>query len=99
MKDGARFDVRFHPDLTAMPLHDPLADGEADPRTWNFLSVQPLEDSENTVVVLRCDADAVVSDREKPVRAFLLGRHMDVQRSLAAVFYCVADQVLEELDQ
>src|ERR1700681_3392225 len=99
MKDGTRFEIGFHPNFTAMPLHDALADCEADTRTWNFLSVQPLEDSENPVVILRRDADAVVSDRKKPVLPFLLGRHVYVQRSLAAILDRVADQVLEELDQ
>src|ERR1700684_4267829 len=37
----------FHPDPSAMPPHDSLADGQADAGAGNLPAMQPLEDPKN----------------------------------------------------
>src|SRR5260370_18531953 len=76
-KDGADSQLRFHPDSSTMPLHDPLADGQTDAGAGDFLSVKPLKDSENSFVILRRNSNPVVAHREKPLLAVHLRGHAD----------------------
>src|SRR4029077_16278424 len=59
---------RLHPDAPAVALDDLLADRQAHAgAAILFASVQPLEDNEDAVVVLRVNPDAVVAHREDPL--------------------------------
>jgi hypothetical protein len=53
--------------------------------------VQPLEDLEDPLPVLRRDADAVVAHREDPLLTGALGRDVDARRAVAEL-QRVADQ-------
>jgi len=55
MEHGAGAQVRIHPDFSAVPLHDALADCEADAGARNFFPMQPFENAEDAAVVLRGD--------------------------------------------
>src|SRR2546430_1702399 len=58
---GALARLRLDPDAAAVALDDLLADREPDPRARVLvLPVQPLENDEDPLEVLRVDADAVV---------------------------------------
>src|ERR1044071_2564595 len=89
---------RRHPDRSAMALDDLLADREADAGAGVFPHrVQPLEDHEDALEVLRLDADAVVGDGDLPRIALVLGADVDARYAGAAELERVADQVLEQL--
>ena len=76
---------RFHPDVTAVPLHDLFTDGQADTGAGIFISaVEPLKDNEDALLVLRRDADAVILHRQEPVVFPDLGRDVNPGRLLAA---------------
>ena len=58
---------RFHPDASAVAVHDSLANGQTDARARILLAaVQTLEDEEDAFLVFGVDADAVVAHGEVP---------------------------------
>ena len=60
----------FQPDLSAKPLHDPLADGQAKSAAWKIVSVEAAKDSKNRLFILRLDSGAVVGNtKHKPIIA------------------------------
>ena len=69
MKHTALARLRFDPDPAAVPLYDPLANGQADagPRVVR-LAVQPLKDAEDALGVPRLDGRRVVRIDEKPAK-------------------------------
>lgn len=89
---------RVDPDGAPVELDDLLAHREADSAAGvGVLGVQPLEDHEHLVGVLRCDADAVVGDGEPPQFAVPVRRDVDLRRfARAAELDGVAYQVLPE---
>ena len=61
----------FDPDAAAVPFNHLLADRQADAGAFVFLTVvQALEDLEDLVVELRCDAYAVIAHGESEVTVF-----------------------------
>src|SRR5579884_527116 len=90
------------PDAAAVALDDLAADGQADAGAGVLLlRVQPLEDDEDALQVLRVDADAVVTNPEQPLAAprRAAGADVDHRPGGAAELQRVADQVLEQLHQ
>src|SRR5437660_11390764 len=86
------------PDPAAVALHDLLADREADPGPGIIvLAVQPLEDDEDAVEVLRIDADAVVAHAEQPLAVAALGANLDLRTGRSAELERVGDQVQEQV--
>src|SRR5580692_4736357 len=75
-ENRARTGAGFHPDVSPVPLHNTLADGQADAGAWNLFAVQPLEDAKDTLAILRGNSDSVVADAEAPVRIRGLHRNM-----------------------
>src|SRR5687768_1252087 len=65
---GTLADDRFHRDPATVTFHDLLRDREPDPRARIVLGgMQPLEELEHAVVILRIDPDPVVPDGELPI--------------------------------
>src|ERR1043165_9905826 len=89
---------RAHPDAAAVALDDFLADGEPDAGARILAhGVQPLEEHEDALEVLRLDADAVVGHRDAPLARLLRRRDVDARHGAATELERVAHQVLEEL--
>jgi hypothetical protein len=61
--------------------------------------VQPLEDHEDAISVLRVDPDPAVAEREQPERLVPADRDHDPRRLSAAELQRVAEQVLEHRDE
>src|SRR5438874_8229547 len=100
MERGAPTEPRFDPDAPPVALDHLLADGKADAGAGVLThGMQPLEQHEDALEVLRLDADAVVGDRDTPLGVFLHRRDMDARRRLTAELERVADEVLEKLRQ
>src|SRR5580704_17392423 len=94
---GTTAQFRFHPDPPAISLHDFLTDGQPDSAARIFAAMQPLEQSENLLLIVALNSDAVVGDRNLPHRAVGLGGDKDVWRLVLPIFERVADQVLKQL--
>src|SRR5687768_18098265 len=77
---------------------DALADREADPGPRDFAAVQPLEDTEDFLMVIRIDPDAVVLYGKPPHVAVACRAHMNARRLYAAVLDRVSDEVLKYLE-
>ena len=93
---------RLHPDLSAVPLNDLLAERQAYPCTLILLGrVQALEDGEDFIGVLHVHADAVVFDGELPPFPLCITFHADLHlwRARTSKLDRVADEVLEELGE
>src|SRR6266568_2722364 len=99
LERGARAGLGLDPDPPAVALDDLLADGEADAGAGVLgAGVQPLEDDEDPVHVLRIDADPIVPDGEQPFLAVGSGRDVDRRSHCGpAELDRVPDQVLEHL--
>ena len=84
-----------------MLFGDALADGQADAGAGILPArVQPLEDHENPLEVLRVDADAVVGHRQHHAVAIKAAAHVHLGRPLGVmVFQRVLDQVLRHARQ
>src|SRR6267142_4621816 len=82
---GAFGGVGFDPDFSAVTFDNALADGQADAdaAAGGFCALEDLEDS---VLMMRVDADAVVADGECPGARALDGGDVDAQRLGGAVF-------------
>src|SRR3954451_2292338 len=89
------------PDAPAVELHDLAAQRQPDPGAAVLVpQVEPLEDDEDPLRVLRVDADAVVLDGDDPVRVVVLGPDPDERRDiLAAVLHRGPDQILQQRRQ
>src|SRR3990172_4706428 len=75
----------FHPDPAAHAFDDFFADAQPDAGARILgPGMQALEDHENSLAVLRFDANAVVVHREDPLALCLPGAHVDPGRLLAA---------------
>src|SRR5579864_4932865 len=61
---GASIQLRLDPDPSAAAFYDALADRKTNTGAGNFIPVQALEDAENSLVILRVDADAIVGHRQ-----------------------------------
>src|SRR3954449_12622976 len=73
------------PDAPAVVLDDLAAHREADPGARVLaLAVQPLEDHEDALGVVRLDADPVVEERDLPELAVPVSLDHDVRRVVAA---------------
>src|ERR1035438_7974429 len=83
---------RLHPDVAAVALFNFLADGEPDTSAGKlFLTVQALEQDENTLGVPRLDANAVITQRKYPVFAFPDRGNVHPGRVRAPKFDAIAD--------
>src|SRR5829696_4432294 len=92
--------LRLHPDPSAVPIDDLLADREADAGARVLgLRVEPLEHHEDPFGVLRIEADAIVRDREDGNVGAFLARHVDARRAFAPELHRIANEVLEELGE
>ena len=94
-KSGPPTRRRLEPYFSAVPLDDFLHDSQAGSRAFVFLAaMQPAEDGEDLFVVLRFDADAVVSNVDRCRRG---GQTADFDPGLPAVIelQTVADQVAQ----
>src|SRR5206468_3389620 len=78
VEDRAAVRRRLDPDAPAVPAHDLLADRQSDAGAGVLLpGVEPLEDHEDPLRVLRLDPDSVVTHAEEPLAVPLLGRDPD----------------------
>src|SRR5205823_3254667 len=83
-KGTAFVGFRFVAQAAAVLIDDLPADGESDARAGvPVASVQPLEDLEEPLAVLRRDADPIVAYREDPALLMRLGPDMDKRRAVA----------------
>ena len=81
-----------------MPLDNLLANSQADAGSRIVLAgVQPLEDLEDPLIILRVNANAVVAHREDPAPLRSLGADMNLRGLLAMELKGVANQVLKKL--
>ena len=65
MESGAAVEARLEPELTTVSLDNLAAHSQADAGARVlFTSMQALKDPENSLEILRVDADAVVADGE-----------------------------------
>src|SRR5215470_16595135 len=93
---GAGGALGIQPYLASVILDDLLDHGQADAGAGvGRPVVQPLEDNKDPVGVLGLDPNAVVAEREEPVRALPAGRHRNPGRRIPAELQRVAEQVLE----
>src|SRR5581483_9462086 len=67
---------RINPDTSAIAFHHALADGKTDARARDGLSMEPLKDSENRLMIFWLNSHAVIAHSEAPVRQLL--RYLDV---------------------
>ena len=87
-----------NPDPSAMLLDDLFADRQADAVARILgAGVQALKDDEDVLAVLRCDADAVVRDREHPFIGLLFRADLHRRSFGSAELKRVADQILKHL--
>src|ERR1035441_1380499 len=94
---GALAGLGLDPDRSAMPLDDFLADGQADARARiDLAGMQPLEDLEYPVKILRLDANPIIAHGEYPAPILLLSADMDARRRLAVKLEGVANEVRSE---
>src|ERR1700722_1365629 len=90
----------FHPEMASVAFDNFLADCQANAGAGVFVpGVQPLEDDENPLEVLRPYADAVVLHRELPMDNVSVHGNVDFRCLETAELDCVADEVLEQLRQ
>jgi hypothetical protein len=61
--------------------------------------MQPLEHTEDLLVVLGVDSDAIVFHAEAPEVVLPRHRYVNLGRTIAAILQAIADQILEELDE
>src|SRR5271155_3861333 len=88
----------LHPDASAMPLHDFLANGQADARSGVFrLGMKALKDYEDPVAMLGRDANAVVAYGYLPVPSILLNGDTHARRFVSAELQGISEQVLKQL--
>src|SRR5271163_3445038 len=89
-----------NPDRPAATLENASAKRKPYAGTRISARVQPFEQAEHSLTVLRLDADAVIPDDDKPFAKTALGLDVDTWRFIiAVVFDAVSDQVLEESDK
>src|SRR6185503_4538874 len=92
--------LRFHPDPAAMAFDDFLADRQADAGAGIFLAaVQPLEDQEDALKILRSDANPIIPHAEFPFCSRALHSNMDFWPLLASELHSVPEQILEQLSE
>src|SRR5579862_3374262 len=99
VEGGSLIDLRFDPDASPIAVDNALADRQTNASSGNVLSVQPLEDAENLLVIFRVDTEAVVRHRKAPEAVSPFRRYMNPRRASAAILERVADEVLKELDE
>src|SRR4029453_6612445 len=74
---------RLRPDPAAVPLDDPLDEGQSDPGPLVLvLAVQPLEDLEQLAGVAHVEAGAIVADVVHGLAVHLLGSYLDARDRL-----------------
>src|SRR3990167_6482836 len=61
------------------------------------LFMQPLEYLENGILVMRCDADAVVPDVKQRRNTVVVAPHLYPFQRLVVVFYRIGNEILEYL--
>src|ERR1035438_8928198 len=98
---GSSPGLRFHPELSPVPLYDFLADREPNPGARVFRpGVQALKHLENAFGMPRVDSDAVILNRNYPIRAAVHRRNMDSRALfLSPELDGIGEQVLEHLGQ
>src|SRR5580658_6945295 len=90
----------FDPDSSAVTLNHALANCQSDAGAGIFpVTMEPLENTEDYLLVMGIDADAVVPHREAPRGALAGGRDVDFGRIFRSIFECVADEILKYLLQ
>src|SRR3712207_1412584 len=85
----------FHADMSAMTLDNPLAQRQANARS-PMRSVKPLEDLKDPPMILRRDADSLITDRKSPAKAFFDNADMDV-RPRWREFHRIREQIPKHL--
>src|SRR4051794_2301747 len=94
------FSLRRNPDSAAVPFYYAFADSQTDARARDLARMQPPENAENALLILRRNPDPVIPDGEEPVVVIALGSDFHLGRnSVRPVFDGVADQVLKDLHQ
>src|SRR5437870_520620 len=84
-----------------MPFDDLFANGQADASAWIVgAGMEPLEQGEDPLLILRLDADAVIAHAEEPLATLTHSRDMHSRRLIGPVeLDAIGDQVLEQLAQ
>src|ERR1051325_7300685 len=86
------------PDFAAMALDNLLGERETDARAPKLLlSVELLKNHEDAIVVLRLDANAVVSDAENPAAVLLRRRDVDARWLRGPELDGIGHQVLKDV--
>src|SRR5262245_29119030 len=100
IKSASVAGFRFHPNPAAVPVDDTPANRQSNPCSRMLpLTMQPLEYLENSPVMFRRDANAVVPHGENPFVVCALGADVNARRLCAVVFEAVSEQVLHQLLQ
>ena len=95
--------LSLDPDVSAVVLHDFLADGQANAHAFVFpATVQALEDAENPLAILGVDSNSVVLNRHHPFRpapvtATIFHPNVDARRFFSSELDCIGQQVLKKL--
>ena len=88
------------PDPPLIAFDDAFADGKPQTGTGVFVLIEPLEQAEDFIGILRRKADTVILNRNEPHLPLLLCLNLDARylpRRL--IFKRIGDQVLEDLAQ
>src|SRR5258708_32453981 len=85
----------FYPYAAAVPLHDSLADGQADAGAGIFLArVQTLKNIEDAVEVFRGDSQPCIAHGENPLRGLTPRADVNARRIRAAKLDAIPQTVL-----
>src|SRR5688500_3637109 len=95
MEGGTEARGGIHRDGAPVPLHDSLAEAQADAVAGEAVAgVKPLEDHEDAILVFPLDADAVVRHREAPPLPGACNAYAHARRGFATELDGIGNQVL-----
>src|SRR6476659_7841592 len=88
---------RLYPNTSVMPLDDALANGQTHSCAGQLASVQPLENAEDPIGILRVDPNPVVFNADCPLVSSLGRPNRHVRWLTGPIFDGISNQVLEDL--
>jgi hypothetical protein len=92
--------LRVNGDLPAMSLHDFLTGRQSDAGARVFVAAMKTpKNIEYLLMVLSSNTDPIVAYRNLPRIVSLVSANLNSWRFVAAIRDCVANQVLQQLDQ
>src|SRR6185312_5674211 len=97
---GAKPFLTHHPDASAVPLYNALANRQTDAGTRILRAVQALKYAEDLLGIFRIDADSIIPDRNEPPASLAFCRDVDLgDGTRLSVLQPIPDQILKELDK